>query len=419
MSSPQFPRSPKYRYHKARDCAVVTLAGRDHYLGTFNSPASWEKYHRLVAEHFAAPSPLPPITPDTPLTVTELIARYWSFAQAYYRKDGAPTSELASVKLAVRFVRRLYGATAAAEFGPKRLKAVREAMITHPQTRRVKRMDSATGQPEWERKVVRRGLARRCLNKLVGRVKRMFAWAVEEELVPVEVHAALLRVKGLRKGQSAAREMPRVRAVPEAAVSVVLPLLPATVRAMVEVQRLTGCRPQEVVQLRAAELTTTAAVWEYRPRRHKGEHHAEASDRERVIYLGPKCQAILRPWLDGADGGYLFSPARSEAARLAGKGAGGDGLPLTDPRDPPRKRAAFAPHYRVASYRQAVRRACVRAGIATWKPHQLRHSRLTEIRERYGLEASRVVGGHREIGATQLYAEADRGLAVKVMAEMG
>ena len=35
-------------------------------------------------------------------------------------------------------------------------------------------------------------MARKCVNKLVGRVKRMYAWAVEEELVPVDVHTALL-----------------------------------------------------------------------------------------------------------------------------------------------------------------------------------------------------------------------------------
>ena len=43
-------RHPSYRYHKARHCAVVTLDGKDHYLGAYNSPDSWETYHRLVAE---------------------------------------------------------------------------------------------------------------------------------------------------------------------------------------------------------------------------------------------------------------------------------------------------------------------------------------------------------------------------------
>jgi len=76
--------APAYRYHKARDCAVVTLHGRDHYLGVFDSPESWEKYHRLVAEFLAARrEPPPPVAADAPLTVTELIARYWRFAKGY------------------------------------------------------------------------------------------------------------------------------------------------------------------------------------------------------------------------------------------------------------------------------------------------------------------------------------------------
>jgi integrase len=121
---------------------------------------------------------------------------------------------------------------------------------------------------------------------------------------------------------------------------------------MAEVQRLAGCRPQEVVQLRAAELNTAAAVWEYRPRRHKGEHHAEGGEGERVIYLGPKCQAILRPWLDRADGGYLFSPARAEADRLAHRREADGPWPRSGPGDSPGagKRAAFAPHYRVEAH---------------------------------------------------------------------
>jgi hypothetical protein len=44
---------------------------------------------------------------------------------------------------------------------------------------------------------------------------------------------------------------------------------------------------------------------------------------------------------------------------------------------------------------------------------------LIEIRKRYGLEASKACGGHKEIGVTQHYAEQDRTLAGRVMAEIG
>lgn len=258
-------KDPSYRFHKARNCAVVTIAGRDHYLGEYDSDASWEEYHRLVAEYRAQlRQPPPPVPADAPLTVTELIARYWRFAKSYYVKDGKPTSEIPSIKLALGFVRRLYGRTAACEFSPKKLKAVREAVITHEITRTGKVIDEKTGHVTWERKVVRKGLARKCINKTVGRIKRMFAWAVE-------VHAALMRVKGLKRGKTSARETPRIRPVPAEHIEAVLPLVPAMVRATIEVQRLSGCRPQDVVQMRPADIDTSDDIWQYRPRRHKTE----------------------------------------------------------------------------------------------------------------------------------------------------
>jgi hypothetical protein len=71
-------RQPKYRLHKARNCAIVTIAGRDHYLGAYDSTESREKYHRLVAKSLAAnPAPPSPVDPNTPLSVTENSATAW------------------------------------------------------------------------------------------------------------------------------------------------------------------------------------------------------------------------------------------------------------------------------------------------------------------------------------------------------
>ena len=52
--SPQRAAQPKYRHYKPKNLGVVRIAGRDHYLGDFNSPESWEKYHRLIAEWLAS-----------------------------------------------------------------------------------------------------------------------------------------------------------------------------------------------------------------------------------------------------------------------------------------------------------------------------------------------------------------------------
>ena len=95
--------NPSDPFHKARNSAVVTVNGRDQYLGTFDSPESWEKYQGIVAKHLAERrEPPPPVAADTPLTVTELISRYWRFAKTYDDKDGKAANKVQVIKLAIR-----------------------------------------------------------------------------------------------------------------------------------------------------------------------------------------------------------------------------------------------------------------------------------------------------------------------------
>jgi integrase len=419
-------RTPSYRYHNARNCAVVTVNGKDHYLGVYDSPSSWEKYHRLVAEWLAG-CDLPPAQPGpvkAPLTIAELILAYWNFVKGYYIKNGLPTSEQNTIRQALCYVRSLYGSTPAHEFTPKKLKAIRQAMIEHDIVRKRKVRHPFTGQPEWEVRVVKHGLARRFINKQIARIKRMFGWAVEEELLPVAVHAALLRVRGLKKGKSLAREKPRIKPAPAAQVDAVLPHVPVPIRAMILVQRLCGGRPQDVVQMQLADIDMDGEIWEYRPRQHKTQHHngEDDPDRDRVVFLGPRAQAILKPFIAEAPEGYLFSPIRSEKARNALRRDCRQSpmTPSQASRKPRvRKHAPIRDHYDVASYRRAIRRACLKIGIPVWHPNQLRHGRLTEIRKSFGLEASRVCAGHKEVGVTQHYAEQDKGLGHRVMAQTG
>ena len=57
--------------------------------------------------------------------------------------------------------------------------------------------------------------------------------------------------------------------------------------------------------------------------------------------------------------------------------------------------------------------------VPIWTPNQLRHSRATEIRSRFGLEAAQTVLGHSEADVTQIYAERDFELAARIMREIG
>jgi integrase len=75
--------------------------------------------------------------------------------------------------------------------------------------------------------------------------------------------------------------------------------------------------------------------------------------------------------------------------------------------------------YDVKAYRRAIARACERAGVPSWHPHQLRHNAATRYRRERGIEVARVLLGHRSAVTTAIYAEADRVAASKVMLEVG
>jgi integrase len=152
------------------------------------------------------------------LTVNELVLAYFRHAQVRYVKRGKATSEVSCVLYALRPLRRLYGMSEVADFGPKALKDVRQAMTDA-------------------------GRCRTSINKDAERVKRMFKWAVGEELLDVSLYQRLKAVERLKMGQSSAAESPGVGPVPVEHVEAVLPLLPPPVAAMVRLQLLTGCRP--------------------------------------------------------------------------------------------------------------------------------------------------------------------------------
>jgi len=109
-------RNPSYRHHKKSGQAVVTLSGKDHYLGPYGSKTSRAEYDRLVGI-WLANGRLPHSGRNSPdLTVTEVIVAYWHHAQSYYVKNGKPTGEQSNIRNALRPLTRLFGHTAVARF---------------------------------------------------------------------------------------------------------------------------------------------------------------------------------------------------------------------------------------------------------------------------------------------------------------
>jgi integrase len=273
-------RTPAYRLHKPTRQAVVTIDDRDFYLGTYATEASRAEYDRLVSEWLSNGRRLP-VSGGGDLTINEMLLAYLRFAKGYYQQS----AELPNIRFAIRQLKRLYGHTLAAKFGPLALKSVREEMI-------------------------RDDLCRNEVNKRIRRIVRAFKWAVESELIPPAIYQSLKAVPGLRYGRSEARESEPVKPVPEAFVEAVKPHVLPPVWAMIELQRLTAMRPGEVTAMRGCEMNMSGKVWTYEPPRHKAAHLGH----RRTIFIGPKAQAVLRAWLRTDLEANLFSPREAVEA---------------------------------------------------------------------------------------------------------
>ncbi|CAK9037567.1 Site-specific tyrosine recombinase XerC [Durusdinium trenchii] len=370
---------PRYRKHRGTGQAVVTLSGRDHYLGKHGTAASRRQYDRLIAEWLANGRESLVSAPDG-IYVAELLNRYLKFAKTYYVKGGKPTGELAGMKDAIRQVERNYPRALVVDFGPLALKAVRQQMIDA-------------------------GRSRSTINQAVGRIKRIFRWGASEQLIPVAVHQSLATVEGLRRGKSAAPDRPRVAPVNAEDVEATIPHLPPAVADMVRLQRLAAMRPGEVCILRPCDVDRSDDVWVYRPSTHKNEHHG----RQRLIYLGPQSQAVLLRYLARDSEAYCFQPRDSEAKRRSARHLERQ-TPISCGNRPGSSRKRKPKRlpgncYSTCSYGRAIARACDKAKVAHWTANQLRHLAATEIRQRYGLEAAQIILGHSHADVTQIYAE--------------
>lgn len=361
--------TPQIREHKATGRAYVYIAGKQTYLGTFGSDEAQESYHRLIAEWLKSGQSAPPAKPKTAerpgATIYELAAAYFRFAKGYYVKNGRRTDEVYAIKSMVEKLTEVYGSLPIKEFTPKKLDAFRTHVID-----------------VW---------ARKNLNKQVGRVVRMFAWGVAEELVDAGTVAALRELPPLKKGRTKARETTEVKPVSDDDIESAIAELSPIVADMVRIHRLLGCRPSELCGIRPCDIDRRGDVWVYIPEEHKNEHQGK----ERPIFIGPRAQSVLMKYLLRPEDSYCFSPQEA-----------------------PKARCNALHKYTKDSYGRAVRRACKRAGVM-WSPNQLRHAVGTNVREQFGLEAAQVVLGHSSADITQVYAERNAKLAREVAAKIG
>ena len=420
---------PKLHRHRGSGQGVARINGRDIYCGPWpdgqkTAPVEvQERYRRAIAEWLAGPS-VPPKRPQKAdpapgnrfpmVTVEELLAEFWAFAQRKYAEpDGTPMSELGSFKITLKILRRMYGSLPVSEFGPLKLRAVRMEFISA-------------------------GWARMNVNHHLGRVKRIFKWGVSRELVPPNVLLGLSTVEGVRRGSGECREGRIVRPVADALVDQALPFLSPPVASLVQFLRFTGARVGEACGMRVKEIDRSGITWVFRPQSHKTANLGHV----RAIAIGPKGRELLASLLEGLEPeDNVFSPerwviqqnARRAETRKTPRWKSHMARNVAKRKKSPVRKARKA--YTPITIGQAVARACAKANPVPkgmpaadaerwrsehrWHVHQLRHSFATSARKLAGIESASAALGHSGIVVTQIYAERDETLAVRLAELMG
>jgi integrase len=219
-------------------------------------------------------------------------------------------------------------------------------------------------------------------------------------------------------------------------------------------------RSGEVLPLCADQLNRTGIIWVYRPAKHKTAHR----NKRRVISFGPRAQEVLmqfirircplcgvegRPPRIGSQNGCLCGPCADHAEENSIVGPWprievDTDRPLFSPIDEQteryenlraKRKTRVQPSqenrkkplpsrspgltYRPTNYGNAVRRACLKAGVKPWHPHQLRHTFGTLARQVCGLEGAAAAQGHAKTDTTEIYAEKNLHLAAEVARRIG
>lgn len=393
MPKVKLPQIRRQKRAQGADLAYVTLSGQRIYCGPWNTEEAQERYNREVAAWLARGRVMP--VDQNEITICELVDIYTAHIEREYPDSKSVQDR---VRLALVYLTDLYSRLPVREFGPVALKSVRDRMIDRSIKEHMKD----------------EGLSLKTVNERVGVVKALFRFGAENELIPGEVYHRVQSVRPLQRGKSRCKQPRVVRPVPAKDVEATLPFLTPSVKAAVQLQRLTGARSGEILNLKAQDVDRSGPVWVAHLEQHKTAHHGKT----RTLCFGPKAQSILAPFiLKRKPGEYLFSPRDHFELRTLSRT--GDGRRPNQKPTPRKTNHVVGDCYDSAAYGRCIARACVKAGVAAWHPHQLRHLAATELRAQYGTEAARAVLGHANLKTTEIYAEADEQVALKIMGEIG
>jgi integrase len=135
----------------------------------------------------------------------------------------------------------------------------------------------------------------------------------------------------------------------------------------------------------------------------------------RVIPIVGDAKEAIIDYLNRDSQAFLFSPKEAYAWWQAQKRLARKSKVQPSQRDRSKKDPQNQPSdcYDVHSYRRAIQRAAVKAGVPEWHPYQLRHLAGTLIRDLLGPEEAQALLGHSNIRMTEHYARVSERKAIE------
>ncbi len=356
---------PKLCLHKPSGRAVMFVNRRPVYLGKYDTPEAREAYGELIAKLCKGETLEAAQANQSPagLKLVDLLLKYATEELPRFSRD-----EKHCQRSAIRILRQLFGETNAVDFGPLKLRIVRDAMVAgDPHA-----VDS-DGKPS-----PRKPWSRDFINKQVKRVRAIFRWGVSWEIIPQTVADALNSVLPLKMGETAAPDYKARRSVPPANIEAVRERLKPRDRDILDLMLLTGARPGELIGLRVKDVDRTGETWRCELAKHKTSHKGK----DRILIFNRKAQAILLRHIKADPDARFFITTRS-------------------------------------TFSNKIKAVCEAAEITPWVPHQLRHTVGTLLADEMGLESAQRLLGHSDSMMTEHYSRAAEKMATAAAKRLG
>lgn len=292
------------------------------------------------------------ISVSSPTSLRDLLTLYYAHAERHYRRhNGEHTREHKNIKsIMERFARFAGDASVPAKINRHQVRA-------------------------WLDQLAAEELARTYVNACLNKLRRFVRWSADLDYIPIQTIEELRLVRPLQPMRTRAREPGILVPPPLDTLRIVLPHLRQPWRDVCHLSLLTGARPGELLELRNSEVHLDNA-----PRLTPGQHKNAHRGKHRVIPLCAKSIVLierhLRPFTPGD---RVFVP----------------------------KRHTEQGHLSVSGYRAALGRASKKAGVARWKPYDVRRAVGRQVRKERGLDAAQALLGHAHASTTEIYAPID------------